>query len=493
MKKNNVTIWSESPILWRGRGEAARRFSTTVLLACFCMAMVAKAPKYVFYFIGDGMGLNQVVATQYYLRSCDGELGVTPLCFTQFPYTGIATSYSGSSDVTDSAAGGTALATGYKTYNGAIGVANDGAAVTSIAEKAHRYGAKVGVATSVTINHATPASFYAHQKSRNDYYEIGAQLPTSGFEFFAGGDFAEKTNPDKPSAPHLYDLAREAGYAIVRGYDEYASLDGEADKVVLIQKEDMVENTLPYAIDAREGDLTLTQITTAAIDHLYDRRHKEGFFLMVEGGKIDYACHANDAAAALVEVVDFDNAIRVAYDFYKQHPKETLIIITADHETGGFTLGNGSYALNFGALQAQKVSQAGFSRIVNRMRHESKDNVTWEQMQEALKANFGFWDTITLSERDENALRAEYERSFKGDKNVKMAESLYYRDEPISALAVRILNRIAMVSWPVGSHTAAYVPVFAVGNGAERFCGQMDNIDIPKRIAEVAGYGAIDK
>ena len=449
--------------------------------------MVAKAPKYVFYFIGDGMGLNQVAATQYYLRSCKGELGVTPLCFTQFPYTGMASSYSASSDVTDSAAGGTALATGHKTYNGAIGVDADAAPVTSIAEKAHRYGAKVGVATSVTINHATPASFYAHQKSRNDYYEIGTQLPASGFDFFAGGDLAELTNPDDPSALHLHDLAREAGYAIVRGYDAYEALEGE-DKVMLIQKEDMVENTIPYAIDSREGDLTLTQITTAAIDHLYDKKHKKGFFLMVEGGKIDYACHANDAAAILCEVVDFDNAIRVAYEFYKQHPDETLIVITADHETGGLTLGNGSYALNFGALQAQKVSQAGFSRIVNRMRHESKDNVTWEQMQESLKANFGFWDTITLSERDEKALRSEYERSFQGDKNVKMAESLYYRDEPISALAVRILNRIAMVSWPVGSHTAAYVPIFAIGNGAERFCGQMDNTDIPKRIAEVAGY-----
>ena len=468
-----------------------RRLLSVLVLVFTCMIGVAKAPKYVFYFIGDGMGLNQVMATQYYLRSCEGELGITPLCFAQFPYTGIATSYSGSSDVTDSAAGGTALATGHKTYNGAIGLDNSGATVTSIAEQAHRYGAKVGVATSVTINHATPASFYAHQKSRNDYYEIGAQLPASGFDFFAGGDLAELTNPDDPSAPHLHDLACEAGYAIVRGYDAYEALDGEG-KVMLIQKEDMVENTLPYAIDSREGDLTLTQITTAAIDHLYDKKHKKGFFLMVEGGKIDYACHANDAAAALCEVVDFDNAIRVAYEFYKQHPDETLIVITADHETGGLTLGNGSYALNFGALQVQKVSQSGFSRIVNRMRHENKDNVTWEQMQEALKANFGFWDTITLSERDEKALRDEYVRSFQGDKNVKMAESLYYRDEPISALAVRILNRIAMVSWPVGSHTAAYVPIFAVGNGAERFCGQMDNTDIPKRMAEVAGYGTID-
>lgn len=459
-----------------------------LVLLCTQAAVWAKSPKYVFYFIGDGMGFNQIAATQYFLRSCQGELGVVPLCFTQFPYTGMATSYSGSSDVTDSAAGGTALATGHKTYNGAIGVDNGVNPVTSVAEMAHCYGAKVGVATSVTINHATPASFYAHQKNRNDYYEIGAQLATSGFEFFAGGDFAENVNPDNHASPQLYDLAREAGYTIVRGYDEYEALDGDADKVLLIQKSDAVENTLPYAIDACEHDLTLTKSTVAAIDHLYDKRDKKGFFLMVEGGKIDYACHANDAATALREVVDFDNAIRVAYEFYKQHPKETLIVITADHETGGFTLGNGSYALNFGVLQTQKVSQAGFSRIVNRMRHDSKDNVTWEQMQQALKDNFGFWGTISLSERDEKALYDEYERSFLGDKNVKMAESLYYRDEPISALAVRILNRIAMVAWPVGSHTAAYVPIFAVGNGAEQFIGQMDNTDIPKRIATIAGY-----
>ena len=468
-----------------------RTLSFVALTLCICIASLAKAPKYVFYFIGDGMGLNQVVATQYYLRSCKGELGITPLGFAQFPYTGIATSYSGNSDVTDSAAGGTALATGHKTYNGAIGVDLNAAPVTSIAEMAHRYGAKVGITTSVTINHATPASFYAHQKSRNDYYEIGTQLATSGFEFFGGGDFADNINPSNHAAPQLYELTREAGYAIVRGYDEYKDQKGQNDKVLLIQKADAVENTLPYAIDARKGDLTLTQITTAAIDHLYDKDNKKGFFLMVEGGKIDYACHANDAATALQEVVDFDNAIDVAYKFYQKHPKETLIVITADHETGGFTLGNGSYALNFAALQSQKVSQAGFSRIVNRMRHENKDKVTWKQMQKALKEYFGFWDTIKLSDRDEQALRSEYERSFTGEKNVKMAESLYYRDEPISALAVRILDRIAMVSWPVGSHTAAYVPVFAIGNGAEQFTGQMNNIDIPKKIATIAGYGDI--
>ena len=302
----------------------SRIFSILLIALCFSASVFSKAPKYVFFFIGDGMGFNQVMSTQYYLKQCEGELGITPLCFAQFPYTGFATSYSGSTDVTDSAAGGTALATGNKTKNGGIGMAVDQKTpVTSIAEMAFRKGARVGVTTSVTINHATPASFYAHQKSRNDYYEIGTQLPASGFHFFAGGSLAENTNSDDKSAPKLYDIVEKAGYTIARGYDEYEKLGDDVEKVVLIQKEAAAakEDAIPYAIDAREGDLTLQQITKAAIDHLYDKRHKEGFFLMVEGGKIDYACHANDAAAMLQEVVNFDNAIQIAYEFYKQHPK----------------------------------------------------------------------------------------------------------------------------------------------------------------------------
>ena len=242
---------------------------------------------------------------------------------------------------------------------------------------------------------------------------------------------------------------------------------------------------MPYAIDATPTDLTLAQLTAAGIEVLDNNK---GFFFMVEGGKIDYASHANDAATTFREVVDFDKAISVAYEFYKKHPKETLIVITADHETGGLTLGNGSYALNFAALYAQKVSHVGFSRVINRLRHDNKDKVTWEQMREALKTHFGFWDTIKLRERDEQALYKEYQNSIADNNKVSMAESLYYMDEPISALAVRILDRIAMVSWPVGSHTAAYAPVFAVGNGAEQFTGQMDNTEIPMKIAAIAGY-----
>lgn len=459
-----------------------RVFSIVILLVCVCMAGIAKAPKYVFYFIGDGMSLNHVLGAQYFLGQETAKQGVAPLCFTGFPYTGLSMTCSSNSDVTDSAAGGTALSCGERTLNGTIGLgANQVTRLKSIAEMAKEQGMRVGIATSVTLNHATPAAFYAHQKSRNDYYEIGVQLAQSGFNFFGGGDFEENVNRNDKDAPQLYDVADEAGYKIVRGYDKFR----KGDKVILIQKKKAVEKTIPYAIDATEEDLTLEQITTAGIEVLDNRK---GFFFMVEGGKIDYASHATDAATVFHEVADFDRAVRVAYDFYLRHPKETLIVITADHETGGLTLGSGQYALNFSALHAQKVSHVGFSRIINRLRHETKDKVSWEQVRETLRLNFGFWETINLSDKDEQALFNEYQRSIANNKNVRMAKSLYYMDEPISALAIQILGRIAMVSWPVNSHTAAYAPVFAIGNGAEHFCGQMDNTDIPKRIAKVAGY-----
>lgn len=458
-----------------------RLFLFLISLVCFCSVGVGKVPKYVFYFIGDGMAINHVMGAQYFLGQQHSRQGMTPLCFTGFPYMGVATTFSADSDVTDSAASGTALACGEKTVNGTVGMAaNKVTSLRSIAALAKEQGKRVGIATSVTLNHATPAAFYAHQASRNDYYEIGVELAQSGYDFFGGGDFEENINKDDKNAPELYDVAKDAGYRIVRGDKRV-----HGDKVILIQDKDAAEKTIPYAIDADEEALTLAEITAAAIEVLDNRK---GFFLMVEGGKIDYAAHANDAATVFHEVRGFDEAIRVAYDFYLQHPKETLIVITADHETGGLTLGSGRYALNLPVLHAQKVSHVGFSRIVNRMRHETKDKVTWEQMREALKENFGFWDTVVLSASDEQALYDEYERSVDNNKNVRMAKSLYYMDEPISALAVRILNRMAMVSWPVGSHTAACVPVFAIGNGAEHFCGQMDNTDIPKRIAEVAKW-----
>ena len=232
--------------------------------------------------------------------------------------------------------------------------------------------------------------------------------------------------------------------------------------------------------------MTLSEITRAGINFL-SKNNDKGFFLMVEGGKIDWACHSNDGATALTEVQDFDNAIKVAYEFYEQHPEETLIVITADHETGGLSLGTGSYDLNLQALKAQKVSENGFTSILNGLRKKYKNQVPWEVVQQALKDNFGFWGSVKLNEKQEARLKAIYDKSF-GNQPVNLEKSEYLQNEPLAGEAKRILNSIARLGWNSGGHSAGFVPVFAIGAKAELFQGRLNNTEIPEKIAEAAGY-----
>ena len=161
--------------------------SLTLLVCSVASALAQQTPKYVFYFIGDGMGVNQVNGTETYMAAVEGRIGTKSLTFADFPYTAFVTTYSSSNGVTDSAAGGTALATGEKTYNGCLGLLPDSITpVTSVAVWAQNAGAAVGVTTSVSVDHATPASFYAHQNDRGKYYEVGKDLIASKFDFFAG-------------------------------------------------------------------------------------------------------------------------------------------------------------------------------------------------------------------------------------------------------------------------------------------------------------------
>ena len=450
------------------------------LVLLSCNWSFAQQAKYVFYFIGDGMGVNQVQGTELFQGEMKGEIAIEPLCFTQFPVSTVATTFSATNGVTDSAAAGTALATGYKTKNGAIGVLKDlETPVNSVAVWAKNSGRKVGVATSVSVDHATPAAFYAHEAGRGSYYNIGADLYAAGFDFYAGSDFMEPDNKEDKSAKNLYKMADEYGYSIARGYNDYTKKSAKADKMILFQSEEASSkdrSAIPYAIDRTEKDLTLEEITRSAIDFL-SKDLSKGFFLMVEGGKIDWACHSNDAATAFREVQDLDKAIRQAYDFYKQHPDETLIVVTADHETGGIVLGTGEYRLNLKALDNQKMSESGFTKVLNTLRKKYKNNVPWESVKTALKENFGFWDEIKLSEEQEKRLVNVYENTLKGQ-NAKMEKSEYARDEALAAEAKRIVSEIALIGWTSGGHSAGYVPVFAIGAGAENFSGRLDNTQI---------------
>lgn len=465
-----------------------KKISFFLLCSLISVWTYAQEVKYVFFFIGDGMGVNQVQGTELYLGELDGKIGLTPLDFTEFPYATTSSTYSATNGVTDSAAGGTALATGTKTKNGTIGMKQDQQTpIASIAMRAKEKGCRVGIATSVSIDHATPAAFYAHNPNRKNYYQIGKDLFTAGFDFYAGSDFLDPDNHGQGES--LYTLASQYGYTLARGYEDFMAKNEQADKLILLQTEKAsatYRDAIPYAIDRREGDLCLSDITSAAIRFL-SKDLSKGFFLMVEGGKIDWACHSNDAATAFREVVDLNESIRQALQFYENHPDETLIVISADHETGGLVLGTGAYALNLQALQYQRVSETAFTSILNSLRRQTGNRVTWEQARQALADNFGFWNELKLTEQQAKRLEEVYCRTFTGS-DVEMEKSEYAQDEPLAAEAVRIINEIAMVGWVSGGHSAGYVPVFAIGAGADYFQGRMDNVEIPARIAEIAHY-----
>lgn len=471
-----------------------KKLSLLLSFLLLVLSGYAQQAKYVFYFIGDGMGVNQVQGTELYRGELEGKIGITPIWFTQFPYATTATTFSATNGVTDSAAAGTALATGNKTQNGTIGMKQDlQTEVSSVAVWAKNKGCRVGVTTSVSVDHATPAAFYAHDPSRGSYYKIGTDLYKAGFDFYAGSDFIDPNNKDNKdgNSENLYTMAEKNGYTIARGYKDYLKKCKKADKMILFQSEKASEKdrtAIPYAIDRTKDDLTLADITRSAINFL-SKDLSKGFFLMVEGGKIDWACHSNDAATAFHEVADMDEAVKVAYEFYSQHPDETLIVVTADHETGGFVLGTGAYKLNLQVLKNQKVSESGFTRILNELRKKYNNNVSWKKVQQALKENFGFWDKVKLNEKQEERLLAKYNNTFKG-KEAKLEKSEYAQDEPLAAEAKRIIDEIALVGWTSGGHSAGYVPVFAIGAGADLFQGRIDNTEIPIKIAKAAGYTA---
>ncbi|MDR3119310.1 MAG: alkaline phosphatase [Mediterranea sp.] len=469
-----------------------KRLVHVLFFALFATALFAQGKaKYVFYFIGDGMGVNQVNGTEMYLAdAAESRIGVKPLQFTQFPVINVASTFSATNSVTDSSAAGTALATGEKTYNGAIGLDSGKQRLTSVAEMAKRSGKKVGVTTSVSVDHATPAAFYAHQPERSMYYEIALDLPKAGFDFYAGSGFLKpNTTYNKKEAPSVFPIFEEAGYTIARGYKDFKAKSSPAKKMILIQEEEAPagRRSLSYAIDRGESDLTLQQITESAISFLGGNNSK-GFFLMVEGGMIDWSCHDNDAATTFREVVDLDNAVKVAYEFYKKHPKETLIVVTADHETGGLGLGKGKYEMNLKALAHQKQSTGTLSSSITALRKQKGHRTSWEEIKELLGKTMGLWTELPVKWEHEKLLRDCYESSFSRKANQEMEKSLYTESEPLAAKAKEVLNDIAGVGWISGGHSAGYVPVYAIGAGSELFKGKMDNTDIPKRIAKAGGY-----
>ena len=398
---------------------------TAAIIAMFFLSGCQKntTPKYVFLFIGDGMGVSHVAATDSYLSYKEGKLGGEQLLMTQFPCYGMASTHSANRNVTCSSAAGTAIACGVKTNNGTVGVDKDSSNVESVATVLKKEGYKVGLLTTVPINHATPAAFFAHSVKRTDYYGISCDIPSSGFDFFAGTGFLQFRGKDEDKES-TEDFLERNGYTVSYGIEEFRKESVGKDKVVFCQAKNRGKSAGYYASDGLEqsgddffgkapveADATMAEMLELALEYFGD---EEPFFIMGEGGVIDWASHENRTMSTIESVLDFDAAIKVAYEFYQKHPKQTLIVVTADHETGGLSLGAGKATINWKALEEQWIES--------------------------------------------------------GKKNILDAE------------ANAELNKKCSIGWTSVKHAGGAVPVYAIGAGAEKFTGRIDNTDIKGKI-----------
>lgn len=454
-------------------------------LLCFVIVF-AQQPKYIFYIIGDGMGVNAVTLTEMYLAEIQGRIGTEPLRMTQFPYTGHLRNFSASNSITDSSAAGTCLASGKKTNNYMEGVTPDGQPAVSVAEKLKQDGWGIGVATSVSIDHATPGAFYAHVNNRDDYYHIGQQLAYSNYDFFGGSSFCAPNNKKNTNDPNLYDLAEQEGYVFARGFADFLTKK-DAPKMILIQPtEGLSKNTkskscLPRSYSRDENALTLAQLMKAGIINL---ARNDKFFFMVEAGAIDWAAHSHDGGSLIDDMLEMDKAVQVAYEFYLQHPDETLIVITADHETGGLSLGNGTYTLNLKLLQNQKVSSGMLNVHIRDLFAQYGKKLKWEQVKQVLTEDFGFYAGVDITPEEDATLKSQFTTMKKG--KGKSVKTLYGEISQLSNTALAMLNKKAELAWTTPSHTASPVPVFAIGVGAERFAGWHDNSEVAPALYKLA-------
>jgi len=331
------------------------------------------AVKYVFLFIGDGMAAAQISAAEAFLGTDSLRhqkakfLGA--LNMTEFSAAGMANTQAANRFITGSAAAGTSLATGHKTTIGTVSKNADHTQnLKTMAEMAREKGMKVGIISSVSIDHATPACFYAHENVRGNYNNIAAQMATSGFEYFAGGfakgDFQKYRDKDpEGDGKDIVKEMQRAGYQIAKTKAALQAVrKGQKCWAYTSYDEDAA---LYYNIDENKSAsaISLPEFTREGIRLL---RQPNGFFIMVEGGKIDWACHANDAVSAVRELAEFDKAIGEALKFYNSHQNETLIVVTGDHECGGLTLGfaGTGYNSTFQILNQQKLSFVEFSAKV---------------------------------------------------------------------------------------------------------------------------------
>lgn len=493
----------------------------------------AKA-KYVFLFVGDGMGIAQRNAAELFLGKQKGvnRPENAKLVMNTFPAQGMNTTYDLSSVIPDSASTATAMACGRKTRSGVIGMDPEGkTSFVNITELAKKRNWKVGILSTVSLDHATPAAFYAHVPSRKQMYDISMQLAGSGVDYFAGGQVLEPRDKKDPAKPDAIETARKNGYTVAMGRSGFESLKPGIGRVIAMNQLVDRDAAMYYAMDRGDGreHVSLAEYVSKAIELL---DNPNGFLIMAEGGKIDWACHANDAAASIRDTLALDEAIAQAVRFYEKHPSETLIIVTGDHETGGMTIGfaGTEYASFVDKIQYQTLSYIEFGKkLAEYKSSHSPADAKLEDVLPLIKDAFGLY-VMPEGERQElektiatgkapdaspeekkaakraeeklkfsmaltglelNVLRDAFEQSMLGEKERAKDDYtflLYGGYEPLAVKLTTILNNKAGIGWTSYAHTGVPVQTSAIGIGSESFNGYYDQTDIYSKMIEIAGF-----
>lgn len=464
-------------------------------------------PKYVFVFVGDGKSYPQIQSAAYYQgKDAAGVVDVVKkssnpsdspemkgLSFYDFPVAGSASTYDATSFAPDSASTATSIFTGYKTHSSSINVdITKKIKYRTIAEQLRdQKNWKIGVISTVNLNHATPAATYAHQASRKSNYLIGEELVASNFDYFAGGALMEPKDK-KADKESIYDIAKKQGYTVCFDQKSASALKN-GDKALVVAETLADSDSMSYENDRKEGEWSLRDYVKKGIEVL---DNKKGFFMMVEGGKVDWACHANDARSSIADTIALSDAVEEAIAFYNEHPKETLILVTADHETGGLTIGYAGtdYNLFFRTLDGQKISYAKFDS--DYVSSYKKNGTSFGDVMKDVEKLFGLKvpgsegnnknGGLVLTDYEYSRIRTAYEKTIKSDKSRNQQEyDLYGTYEPLTITVTHILNAKCGIGWTSNSHTGLPVPVFALGAGQDNFKGFYDNTQIYNKMASL--------
>ncbi|RVU40632.1 alkaline phosphatase [Rheinheimera riviphila] len=441
-------------------------FST--LFAAMLPQLAEAAPKNIIYMIGDGMGPAYLSAYRYY-QDNPATKAVESTIYDEL-WVGVASTYPDDDTiVTDSAAGATALATRIKSYNGAISVNHQHQPLTTMLEIAKAKGMHTGIVATSQINHATPASFMAHNEHRKNYNEIANDFVDSKVagKFVADLMFGGGTKYFIRDDRNLVAEFKQAGFSYADNWQDLTKLSKLPALALLAPV------GLPSSLDNSVAN-PLQTMTEKALQLLTPS--EKGFVLMVEGSQIDWCGHANDIACAMAEMDDFAKAIRVAKAYVDSHP-DTMLVITADHETGGLSLGSdGVYAWNTAVIKGVKHTAPQISRLLL----ESSAN-------EVPK----LWATLTgiqltTAEFAELTLALQQAKKVLGAKLPADLEDLPKTQEQaldtLSAAVKKQINHYSKTGWTSGAHTAIDVPVLAWGKQRVDFAGFQDNTDIAAKL-----------